>query len=278
MNAKQEILKNIQNGTFALMNAEQIAALLHLGRREMLAIRAMLASLVRSGELLTDSRGRFGTAAQFGAKTGKIAGSDRGFAFFLPDDGSGDLFLPHRALKGALHGDCVLACPAARKSAGDEGEVLAILSRGMREIVGVYQSERRAGYLHPDEKRYAADVLIPAGKQGACRNGMKAVARITSFDGGMPVGEITEILGACNDLATEERAVIRAHALREQFPQEVCEEAKRQARRDIRSELKGREDLRGELIITVDGEDTRDIDDAISVSREGGLFLSLIHI
>ena len=275
MNAKQSLLANIRNGTFFLCTAGQIAEKIKLNRKEAFALRDMLYALVREGELLTDSRGRFGTAAQFGAKQGTISANERGFGFFLPSDGSPDLFLPHRALKGALHGDVVLAACVGE---GDEGEVLAILSHGVRELVGTYFREHKAGYVRPDDKKFDADIFIPAGKSNRCPNGGKAVVKITSYEGRTPTGEIAEVLGRSGDFFTEELALIRSHDLREEFPERVLRAAEEQARRDPAKSLNGRIDLRKRLIITVDGEDTRDIDDAISLTEENGLYKLGVHI
>ncbi len=276
LNVKQGLLSKIADGSFALMTDGQIARQLKLGKREAFAIRDYLLALVREGELLVDSRFRFGTAAQFGAKRGTIAANERGFAFFVPDDGSGDLFLPRRAMKDALHGDTVLAFHVEHTK--DEGEVLAVLARGYKEIVGVFRREKRGGYLVPDERKFFEEVYIPAGKTGGCSDGMKAVAKITSYAGKTPTGEISEILGSNGDFLVEELALIRAHGLREEFPADVTAEAEAVAKRDPLSSLKGREDLRERLIITVDGEDTRDIDDAISVEKKNGKFYLGVHI
>ncbi len=274
MKAKALLLQKFKDGSFALCTGEEIGKKLHLSPRETAGLCDMLHSLVREGELLCDLRSRFGTAEQFGARRGTVTGNERGFGFFVPDDGSGDLFLPRRALKNALHGDTVLAF---RAHGEDEGEVLAVLARGYTEVVGTYRRERRAGYLMPDEKRLEP-VLIPAGKAKNCPDGAKAVAKIASYDGRTPIGEISEVLGRSGDLMTEELAVIRAHRLHEEFPAEVESAAAAQARQDPLFALSGREDLRDELIVTVDGEDTRDIDDAISVRKRNGLFELGVHI
>ncbi len=275
MNAKTSLLSQITNGDFALCTAEEIARMLRLSGREARAVRSLLLSLVREGELLTDEAGRFGTAAQFGAKRGTLTGNERGFGFFTPDDGSSDLFIPLRAMKDALHGDTVLAFCVGGRS-GDEGEVLKVLERGYHEIVGVYHRDHRAGYLHPDERKYAADIFIPIGKHLRCPDGGKAVARITSYDSRGPAGEIVEVLGPAGDFFTEELALIRAHGLRETFPEDVLKAAEEAEKRPV--ELKGRLDLRNELIITVDGEDTRDIDDAISIKKAGKNYRLGVHI
>ncbi len=271
MTAKQSLLEKIKDGSFALLTSDEISRKLRLGRRESYAVREILGSLCREGELLCDSRFRYGTAAQFGALRGTFTGNERGFGFFTAEDGR-ELFIPPRSTGGALHGDEVLACPVRGKSE-DEGEVLAVLRRGMREVVGVYLKEGNAGRLIPDEHKFAAEIVIPAGKNGGCRNGEKAVARILSYRE-EPIGEIAEVLGKCGELFTEELALIRAHRLREKFP----EEAEREALLPRPDDMAGRTNLRGELIITVDGEDTRDIDDAISVSEKDGHYLLGVHI
>ena len=238
----------------------------------------MLRSSVREGVLCCDLRGRYGTAEQFGAIRGTISGNERGFGFFVPDDPNrDDLFIPHRALRGAFHKDIVLAF-AKNAAMGDEGEVLTILQRGYKEIVGTFRRERTGGTLHPDDRKFSTDIFIPSDRCKGAADGVKAVARIRSYEGRMPVGEITEILGESGDFFVEERALIRAHNLKEDFPPEVLEAAERQAERSPLDDLTGRIDLRDDLIITIDGEDTRDIDDAISIRREGGKFYLGVHI
>lgn len=278
LNAKQSIYEKIKDGTFALNTDAQIARKLRLGKKESAALLTMLRELVQEGKLCSDSRGRFGTEEQFGARRGVFSGNERGFGFFVPDDQSGDLFISHRARNGALHGDSVSVIPLEGGRMGNEGVVLRVLSRGYTSLVGTYRREKNAGYVRPDEKRYSEEVYIPLPKSKGCSNGTKVLVKITSFDRG-PAGEVEEVLGESGDFFTEELALIRAHSLREEFPEQVAAEAERQERRGItEQDLREREDLRGELIFTVDGEDTRDIDDAISVSRDGDCYLLGVHI
>lgn len=278
MNAKQTLLQKIKDGTFALLTDDAIAKKLRLKGKAAEVLGEMLRSSVREGVLCCDLRGRYGTAEQFGAIRGTISGNERGFGFFVPDDPNrDDLFIPHRALRGAFHKDVVLAF-AKNAAMGDEGEVLTILQRGYKELVGTFRRERTGGTLHPDERKFSTDIFIPSDRCKGAADGVKAVARIRSYEGRMPVGEITEILGESGDFFVEERALIRAHNLKEDFPPEVLEAAERQAERSPLDDLTGRIDLRDDLIITIDGEDTRDIDDAISIRREGGKFYLGVHI
>ena len=278
MNAQQTLLQKIRDGSFALMTEEEIAKKLHLKGKAALGVGDLLRSLVREGALLCDLRGRYGTAEQFGAMRGTISGNERGFGFFVPDDPEcDDLFIPHRALRGAYNKDSVLAFRKGGRM-GDEGEILAILQRGYTELVGTFRRERTGGSIHPDDRKFSTDIFIPSDRCKGAADGAKVVARIRSFDGRMPTGEITEVLGKSGDFFVEEAALIRAHGLKEEFPPEVLQAAERQAERSPLDDLTGRIDLRDELIITVDGEDTRDIDDAISVRRENGKFFLGVHI
>ncbi len=275
MNTKTTLLREIESGRLALLTDGQIAKKLHLYGKEAAALRKMLLSLVKEGSLLMDSSARFGTVAQFHALEGTISASGHGYAFFYPDDGSERLFLPRRVLGGACHGDRVLAFPTGY---GDAGEVLKVLSRGITEVVGVYHREGRRGYLRPDEWRFASDIYIPDASSMRCTSGMKAAARITSYEGEL-TGEIVAVFGESGILSVEEEAIIRAHSLRTEFPAEVLRAADKAASRPITEEdLMERADLREELIVTVDGEDTRDIDDAISVRKMGTRFELGVHI
>ena len=278
MNAKQSLLQQIKKGDFALKTAAQISRLLRLGKRESRVIDDLLQSLCREGELLCDSSFRYGTAEQFGAKTGTFSANERGFGFFIPDDGSKDWFIPHRYINGALHGDKVLAV-LSEKNSDDTAEILAILTRGYQEIVGTYRKEGSRGFVVPDERKYSAEVLIPHGKNNGCGQGQKVLAKINRFHGNFPEGEIMEILGEDGDFFAEELSLIRSHKLYETFPAEVVTQSQQQAARPItEKDLQNRMDLRDELIITIDGEDTRDIDDAISVKRTKLGYTLGVHI
>ncbi len=281
MNAKQSLLHQFKSGAFPPSTVQQVIKKLRLSKKEGFVVGDMLRALVAEGRLYCDSYARFGTAEQLGAKSGKISGNERGFGFFMPDDGSKDWFIPKRALHGAFHGDRVYAIPVKSARSDDEGEVIGILERGNATLVGTFEyKNRQSGYLFPDERKFASPLYIPAHKSMRCPNGSKAVAKIVSYvDGRPPEGEIIEILGSSDDFFVEELSIIRAHNLREEFPDEVLKNAEKVASHPIPDEeIANREDLRGQLIITVDGEDTRDIDDAISVEKKGDKYYLGVHI
>lgn len=274
MKAKQFLLEKIRDGTFALLTDTEIAKRLRLKKQEAYGLRDMLHALVREGELLSDSRYRYGTAEQFQAKTGTVSGNERGFAFFVPDDHSGDLFLPRSSLNGALHGDTVLAIPT--QNYGDSGEVLAVIDRGYKTFVGTYRGARGGGYVKPDERKLNLLPFVPFRKNLACKDGDKVVVKMISYNEKNQLAEVVETLGKSGDFLTEELALIRARNLREEFPDAVLLDAEKAAQKQLPRE--GRLDLRDKLIITVDGEDTRDIDDAISIEKKDGKYYLGVHI
>ena len=143
--------------------------------------------------------------------------------------------------------------------------------------MGTFTGNGRFGTLTPDDKRFQENVFIPSGKTKGCHSGMKAVARILDYGKRDVSGEIIEILGDKGDFFVEETSLIRSYNLREEFPEAVLAEAQKQAARPVDT-FDDRLDLRDELIITIDGEDTRDIDDAISVRRDGKKFYLGVHI
>ncbi len=264
------------------MTASDICRVFAIPYRDKKRLTQVLDTLVDEGLIYEDNGGRYGTAAALGLIKGKISGNERGFAFLIPEDRAShpdDYFLPRRSLRGALHGDVVLA-QRVRSESGDEAEVIRILERGYTEIVGTFTKDRYAGYLTPDEKRYSTEIFIPLHRCYQIKSGVKAVARITEYPHGKsPGGEIIEVLGDEEDFFAEELSIIRSYSLHETFPDGVEEAAQKQEERGITpSDLLGRRDFRDKRIVTIDGEDTRDIDDAISIEKIGEDYLLGVHI
>ncbi len=264
------------------MTASDICRVFAIPYREKKRLTQVLDALVDEGLIYEDNGGRYGTAVALGLIKGKISGNERGFAFLVPEDRTthpDDYFLPRKALRGALHGDTVLA-QRVRSESGDEAEVIRILERGYTEIVGTFTKDRYAGYLTPDEKRYSTEIFIPLHRCYQIKSGVKAVARITEYpQGKAPGGEIIEVLGDEEDFFAEELSIIRSYSLHETFPDGVEEAAQKQEERGITpADLLGRRDFRDKRIVTIDGEDTRDIDDAISIEKVDGDYLLGVHI
>ena len=208
--------------------------------------------------------------------TGTVQGSDKGYAFIIPDDETTghDFFVPRRSVCGAFHGDKVLA--AHVRGTRDEAYIIKILERGSDVCIGTFMRERGRALVYPDNPKQP-EVFIPLSLSSGAKNGEKVVCKITSYPKGkIPGGEICEILGESGEIEAEELSIIRSYNLEEEFPEAALKEAQEVAKGRIIPD--GREDLRDELIITIDGEDTRDIDDGVSLERKGKNYILGVHI
>lgn len=208
--------------------------------------------------------------------TGTVHGSDKGYAFVIPDDETygHDFFVPRHSVNGAFHGDKVLAAHVA--GTNDEAYIIRILERGNDVVIGTFERQRNRAYVYPDNVKLPEIFVTPASAVGV-KNGFKVVCKITSYPKNKaPGGEIVEVLGESGDIDAEELSIIRSYNLEEEFPEPVLEEARRVSKDKIL--LAGREDFRDKLVITIDGEDTRDIDDGVSLERKGKNFVLGVHI
>ena len=282
MNAKQNLYEQFLDGTLAGKNIDGICKILHIPYREKKFLTALLNDLTAEGKLYCTSDGIYGTAEQLGLIKGTINGHERGFAFLIPENKElypNDFFLPHRNLNGAMHGDTVLVERVYGRS-DDEAEVVCILSRGYTEIVGTFQRDKRAGYLIPDEKKFCSEIYIPLSQCFKIPNHVKAVAKITDYPKGKaPGGEIIEILGDDDDFFAEELSIIRFYSFKEEFPEKVELAAQKAEQIGILpKDLENRRDFRNLPIVTIDGADTRDVDDAISLQKNGNEYLLSVYI
>lgn len=233
--------------------------------------------------------------------TGVLTGNEKGFAFFTPDpaidfadknnaaaetpEKPRDIFIPAKYLNGAMHKDRVVVKIVKRgENESATGEVEKILERGYTEIVGAFYKDRRAGRLLPDERKYFSEIYIPLASCRNVKSGVKAVAKITAYRyGACPEGEITEVLGDDDDFFAEETSILRSFGLREEFPDSVLAAAEEVAAEDIttlplKTELLPRRNLLNEFFVTIDGADTRDIDDGVSVEKQGDNYVLSVHI
>ncbi|MBQ8406572.1 MAG: VacB/RNase II family 3'-5' exoribonuclease, partial [Clostridia bacterium] len=281
MNAKETLLSHFLSGELSSgATLNQVARFLDVPPRERKRLKDLLDSLVEDGHLFVGEYGNYGTAEALGLIKGKINGNERGFAFLIPDDKTAypeDFFIPHKGLNGALHGDEVL-CERVMGRSDDECAVLRIIKRGYSEIVGTFYKDRNGGYLQPDESKFSTEIYIPLYACRKIQSGVKAVAKITDYPKNKaPGGEIIEVLGEADDFFAEELSIIRSYSLKEEFPSDVLLAAEKASNEPLVYNQK-RRDFRSQLIVTIDGADTRDIDDAISLEKDGEDYLLGVHI
>ncbi|WP_219834943.1 ribonuclease R [Paenibacillus sp. R14(2021)] len=246
----------------------------------------LLNELENEGKIVRNANDRYGLPERMHLVRGRVQAHAKGFAFLIPEDkGHGDVYIGANDLKSAMNGDIVLVRITSRSAAGGrmEGEVVRIVERAVTQIVGTFQNHESYGFVLPDDKRINRDIFIPQGGFRGAVTGQKVVARIVSYPEGRAAaeGEIIEVLGHKDDPGIDILSIIRKHQLPESFPDEVMAEAEAAPDSITEDEIvrQGRRDLRGKVIVTIDGEDAKDLDDAVNIERlENGNYVLGVHI
>ncbi|HYW03852.1 MAG TPA: ribonuclease R [Gammaproteobacteria bacterium] len=234
--------------------------------RDVEALHRRLEAMVRDGQLVENRRGGFGVAERMDLVRGRVIGHPDGFGFLVPEDNSDDVFLSPREMRGLLHGDRALVRVRGYDRRGRrEGAVVSVLERNTEQVVGRYVRESGVGFVVPDNRRISQDVLIP-GKYGRrARDGQIVVAEILEQPSkrSQPIGRIREVLGDHMAPGMEIDTAIRSHGIPHRWPKAVTEEKRAFGRRVPEDAKNGREDLRELPLVTIDGEDAKDFDDAV---------------
>ncbi|MDE7264911.1 MAG: RNB domain-containing ribonuclease, partial [Clostridia bacterium] len=278
MTLKERILIQIKSN-FAFKSEHEIVNLnpfIHTKQARKEA-KAVLKELEKEGKIMRDRKGRFCTPKQAGVFSGTLRGNARGFAFVEPDDKEKykrDFFIPPHSLCGAYDGDKVKAAPV--KGTADEAYIVEVTERGRTKIVGLFMIEGDFGVMQPDDSKLP-EIAIPLDLSKNAKDGDKVLCEITAYpQNRMPSGKVLEVLGEGGNFAVEVLSIIRAHGLYSEFPEEVIHEAEKASSAPVN--LDGRRDLREKLIFTIDGADTRDIDDAVSLEFKDGKYILGVHI
>jgi ribonuclease R len=242
-----------------------------------------LVAMEEQGLVVRTRSNRYGVPEKMNLVRGKVSGHAKGFAFVVPEDPTlDDIFIPPSEMKNAMHGDTVLVRVHSDSSgARKEGTIVRILERGVTEVVGTYTESKYFGFVIPDDKKIVNDIFIPKHAANGAVEGHKVVVRLTSYPQGRmsAEGEVIKILGHKNDPGVDILSVIHKHGLPLQFPEEVIEHANRISDTITEKDLQGRRDLRDQMIVTIDGEDAKDLDDAVTVTKlENGNYKLGVHI
>lgn len=244
------------------------------------ALEKRLAAMLRDGQVVQNRVGGFGPVSKMNAVPGTVQAHRDGFGFLIPDAGPPDIFLPPRQMRELMNGDRALVRITGKDYKGrPEGSVVEVIERASRQIVGRLHVDQDVAYVIPDNPRVQQDLLIPSDRRKKARHGQMVVAEITAPPGHrtLPVGEIIEILGEHLAPGMEIEAAIRSHSLPHVFPAAVKKQVARIPDEVQPSQFKGRADLRELGLVTIDGADARDFDDAVHARRmrSGGWTLTV---
>ncbi len=279
---KELLLKLFEEKSYVPMKLKELAVFLDIPKSGRDDLKEVLDGLLEEGKIGVSKKGKYGKARDF-ARVGMFTGHARGFGFVTVEGFEQDIFIPGEKTAGAMNGDKVQVAVEENHTKGrrPEGFIVQILERANKTVIGYYQKNKSYGFVLPDNQKLNQDIFIPQGKDMGAVTGHKVVAKITDYGGERkkPEGIITEIIGHVNDPGTDIVSIIKAYDLPEEFPQEVMRQAALMPGEVDEREMAGRLDLRELPTVTIDGEDAKDLDDAITISKEGADHYTLgVHI
>lgn len=262
--------------------AKELARYLNISRTVYLKFRHILKQLVSDGKIIRYQKGRFGVSQTLPEVEGELHVKTQGYGFLRREDGGEDVYINLKNMGIALHKDRVLVkLLAIRSGQMPEGVVVKVLERARNQIVGTYRRGKKIGFVVPDDIKIMKDILVPDEDALNSQNGQKVVVEIRNWEHAnqSPEGVITEILGFPTDHGVEMESVIRSFGLSHKFSEKVEAEAKSIPGEIPSNVLAQRLDLRNELIFTIDPEDSKDFDDAISLKKlDNGNWQLGVHI
>lgn len=273
---KQMLLTLMKDPTYVPMKLKELAMLLGVPKEQRKDLEEVLNELVASGKVGISKKGKYARSEVF-AQTGIFSAHYRGFGFVTIEGRDGDLFVPPDDTGDAMDGDTVQVIIDENGRGGRaEARVLKVLKHANETLIGTFEKNKSFGFVIPDNPRITMDIFIPQGKENGAVSGHKVVVKLDTYAtrNKNPEGHVQEILGHINDPGVDILSIVRAYGLPEEFPEDVMEEvshAPEELSADYVAEeigKNGRVDLRDVPMVTIDGEDAKDLDDAVSVSKE----------
>ncbi|SOC40245.1 ribonuclease R [Ureibacillus acetophenoni] len=281
---QQRLLDLMKDDEYKPLKVDELEELLQLEDAD--EFKDLIKTLVRmedQGYIVRSRSNRYGLPERMNLMRGKFIGHAKGFGFVTPEEeGMDDIFIPPHEINGAINGDTVLI-RVLKESSGDrrEGTITKVIERGQTTFVGTYQANRGFGFVVPDDKKLNMDIFVTKEDSLGAVDGHKVVVEITNWPSEIKsaTGIITKILGHKNDPGVDILSIIYKHGIPPEFPQEVVDAAGQVPDSISEDDLVGRRDLRNETIVTIDGADAKDLDDAVTVTKlEDGNFKLGVHI
>ncbi|HRO60718.1 MAG TPA: ribonuclease R, partial [Burkholderiaceae bacterium] len=262
---REEILECLR-GAGVPMTPAELAERLAVPPAHVESLNKRLAAMERDGQLLPNRKGVLLLASKLDLIAGKVQGHRDGFGFLLPDGGGPDVFLSPREMQKAMHGDRVLVKQTGYDSRGrPEGRIVEVTDRAHRRLVGRFLNERGVSIVVPEDQRIKHDIVIPPGDTHRAQHGQVVTAEIVDppANGAPPIGRVVEVLGEIEDPGMEIEIAVRKFDVPHQFSEAALEQAEALPATVRPVDLRRRVDLRDVPLVTIDGEDARDFDDAV---------------
>ena len=279
---KKMIYEFMCSELYVPMKIKELAVLLDVPREERPALEEVLHELLAEGKIEVSKRGKYSKMEEKYI-TGTFIGNVRGFGFVDVEGEEEDIFISESQINGAMHGDLVQVALLDSKTSGGrrrEGVVIKVLQRATTRAVGTFQKNKNFGFVIPDNLKLGQDIFIPLEYSKGAVDGHKVVVEITDYgnERKKPEGKVIEIIGHINDPGTDIMSIVKGYDLPTEFPPKVLKQAENVGKPVSGADMAGRKDVRGWQMVTIDGEDAKDLDDAVSLTKEGDNYRLGVHI
>ena len=280
---KKVILDLVQEEFYVPMKEKELAVMLQVKKEDRAELNRLLNELLAEGELSITKKGKFIKAKKSDKElTGTFISHPKGFGFVEIEGRDEDLYIPEDCVNGAFHKDTVrVSLLSGQRGRRQEAQVIEIISRGITRVVGIFdKSNKNYGFVIPDNAKITNDIFVPSERSKGAVSGHKVVCEITDYgkDNRKPEGKIVEILGHINDPGVDIMSIVKGYELPTEFPEKVMHQAENVSNEVSEADILGRRDLRNVQMVTIDGEDAKDLDDAVSLTVEDGLYKLGVHI
>ncbi len=285
---RKKVILDLMDAEFYVpMKEKELAVMLQVSKEDRGELNRILNELLAEGKLSLTKKGKFIKAKHSDRElVGTFISHPKGFGFVEIEGRDEDLYIPENFVNGAFHKDTVKVALLSTQSAGQNGrrqeaQVIEILARGMKQIVGIYdKNNKNFGFVIPDNTKINEDVFVPVERSKGAVSGHKVVCEITDYgkNNRKPEGKITEILGHVNDPGVDIMSIVKGYELPTEFSEKIMHQAERVASEVSEADMAGRRDLRNVQMVTIDGEDAKDLDDAVSLTKDGTQYQLGVHI
>ncbi len=277
---KEMILRLFSDASYKPMRLKELCILLDIPKTSREELKEVLDALLNEGKISVSEKGKYGKADMF-TPVGVFEGNARGYGFVKVEGMEQDIFIPAEYTNTAMHKDTVkVVVLPGETGRSPEGRVVKVIERGTTELVGTFQRSRNFGFVVPDNQKYDSDIFVPIELSMGAVTGHKVVVRLTGYGERKrkPEGRVVEIIGHVNDPGTDILSVVRAYEIPMEFPQEVMKQTEGVGEEVTGKDIAGRMDCRSWQTVTIDGEDAKDLDDAITLTKEGDRYRLGVHI
>lgn len=277
---KKLICELLEDEMYVPLKEKELAAFMQVAKEDREEFRKVLDALLREGKVQVTAKGKY-IKPDERLLTGTFIGNAKGFGFVEIEGREEDLYVPETMVNNAFHLDRVqVELLPGKRGKRQEAVVRKVLEHGARQIVGTYEQSASFGFVIPDNGKIGTDIFVPKERSKGAVDGHKVVVELTSYgdERHKPEGKIVEILGHINDPGVDILSIIRGYDLPEAFGEKVMNQAERIPDTVSDADRAGRTDLRDVQMVTIDGEDAKDLDDAVSLSKEGERYHLGVHI